>query len=418
MTDTPLITQLGQAAKAAARTLASAGTAAKNRALLAIADSIMARTADIQQANAQDLAAAREKGMEAAMLERLTLTEARIALMADGIRQIAALPDPVGEIIGMKTTEKGLQVGRMRAPIGTIGIIYESRPNVTADAAALCIKSGNTVILRGGSEAICSNRAIMQSVAAGLREAGLPETAVQLVPDTDRAHAAAMLQAAQYIDVIIPRGGRGLVKLISEEARMPVIKHLDGICHIYIDKDADLNKAVRIADNGKTYRYGICGATETLLVHAAAAADFLPQIAAIYREKGVEMRGDAAVCAIIADAIPAADADWAAEYHAAIISIRVVPDYDAAAAHIAAYSSKHTDAIVTENLTTAQRFLRETDSASVMVNTPTCFADGYEYGLGAEIGISTDKIHWRGPVGLEGLTSCKFIILSNGVLRG
>lgn len=412
-----IIDTFGKNAKTAARILSTASTAQKNQALRAIAQDLLAHEAAILAANQQDLTHAKAKGLDSAMLDRLELTPARIALMADGIRQIAALPDPVGEITGLKTTEKGLQVGRMRAPLGTIGIIYESRPNVTADAAALCLKSGNTVILRGGSEAIHSNQAIMQSVQTGLQQAGLPETAIQLIPDTDRALVTALLQAEDYIDVIIPRGGRGLVKLISEEARMPVIKHLDGICHIYIDKDADIAKALRVADNGKTYRYGICGATETLLIHQAIATDFLPQIAAIYREKGVEMRGDAEVCTLIADAKPASESDWATEYHAAIISIKIVPDYDRATAHIAQYSSKHTDAIVTENLSTAQRFLREVDSASVMVNTPTCFADGYEYGLGAEIGISTDKIHWRGPVGLEGLTSQKFIIISDGVTR-
>lgn len=414
---TDLITQLGKNAKTASKILATATTKQKDHALHSIADNILAEQQTILTANAHDIDSGRAKHLDAALLDRLALTPARLTQMVDGIRQIAALPDPVGEITGMKTNEKGLQIGRMRAPLGTIGIIYESRPNVTADAAALCLKSGNAAILRGGSEAIHSNRAIMTAIHHGLQTAGLPETAIQLIPDTDRSHVTALLQADNYIDVVIPRGGKGLVQLISEQARMPVIKHLNGICHLYIDKDANIEKAIRIADNGKTYRYGICGATETLLVHQAIAATFLPQIAAIYQEKGVEMRGCEQTCAHLPHINHATETDWTTEYLAPIISIKVVADYATAVDHINQYSSQHTDSIATENLTTAQRFLREIDSASVMVNTPTCFADGYEYGLGAEIGISTDKIHWRGPVGLEGLTSCKFIIISDGVTR-
>ena len=408
---------IGQAAHDAASHLAQCDTATKNRALLAIADAILAARDSILAANAEDLARAREKNLDSALLDRLALNDARIHSMADGIRQIAALPDPVGEISRMRRNEKGLQIGRMRAPLGVIGIIYESRPNVTADAAALCLKSGNAAILRGGSEAIRANRAIHAAIAEALHQSGLPAAAIQLITDTDRAWVSAMLAADRYIDVIIPRGGKSLVARVADEARMPVIKHLDGLCHLYVDKDADMDIALRIADNGKTYRYGICGATETLLVHRAVAAEFLPKIAAIYREKSVEMRGCDKTRAILPDILPATDADWDTEYLAPVISIKIVDDFDAACAHIARHGSKHTDSIATQNLATAQAFLRQIDSASVMVNTPTCFADGYEYGLGAEIGISTDKIHWRGPVGVEGLTAEKFIVLSDGVTR-
>lgn len=416
-----IIAQLGQQAKNSARILANAGNQQKTAALHAIADHILETQNDIQQANQQDLAEGQAKGLSPALLDRLELTTARLLSMADGIRQIAALSDPVGEISKMRTNDKGLQIGRMRVPLGVIGIIYESRPNVTADAAALCLKSGNAAILRGGSEAIHSNRAIMTAIQKGLTKAGLPEHTVQLVPDTDRALVKELLNAAKYIDVIIPRGGKGLVQLVSEQAKMPVIKHLDGLCHTYIDQHADMDKALRIADNAKTYRYGICGTTETLLVHQSIAEAFLPRIADIYAAKGVEMRGCEQTRAILSAHLavinPASDDDWSTEYLAPVIAIKVVADYDAACAHIDTYSSKHTDAIVTEHFSTAQRFLREIDSASVMVNTPTCFADGYEYGLGAEIGISTDKIHWRGPVGLEGLTVEKFIVISDGVTR-
>ncbi len=412
-----LITTLGREAKAAARSVATASSASKNRALEQIADTLLEQCPAILAANHEDLEMARKNALDVPLLDRLTLNETRIDTMARGIRQIAALPDPVGEITAMRTNARGVQIGRMRVPLGVIGIIYESRPNVTADAAALCLKSGNAVILRGGSEAICSNRAIMAAVREGLIAAELDAHIVQLVSDPDRAHVTALLGADQFVDVIIPRGGKDLVRLVGENAKMPVIKHLSGLCHLYVDEDADLDKALRIADNGKTYRYGICGATETLLVHRRVTADFLPAIAAIYREKGVEMRGCRQACALVADMTPASETDWESEYLAPIISIRIVEDYDAALAHIFRYGSRHTEAIATESLTTAQRFLREVDAASVMVNTPTCFADGYEYGLGAEIGISTDKLHWRGPVGLEGLTSRKFILLSNGVTR-
>lgn len=408
---------IGQAAHDAASHLAQCDTATKNRALLAIADAILAARDSILAANAEDLSRAREKNLDSALLDRLALNDARIHSMADGIRQIAALPDPVGEISRMRRNEKGLQIGRMRVPLGVIGIIYESRPNVTADAAALCLKSGNAAILRGGSEAIQANRAIHAAIAEALHQSGLPAAAIQLITDTDRAWVSAMLAADRYIDVIIPRGGKSLVARVADEARMPVIKHLDGLCHLYVDKDADMDIALRIADNGKTYRYGICGATETLLVHRAVAAEFLPQIAAIYRDKSVEMRGCDKTRAILPDILPATDADWDTEYLAPVISIKIVDDFDAACAHIARHGSKHTDSIATQNLATAQAFMRQVDSASVMVNTPTCFADGYEYGLGAEIGISTDKIHWRGPVGVEGLTAEKFIVLSDGVTR-
>lgn len=411
------VVSLGKKAKAAARTLASLTTGTKNRGLLAIAEQLDLQAASILAANAQDVAAAQDKQLAAALVDRLALTPERIAKMAAGLRQIATLPDPVGEITSMKTNEKGLQIGRMRAPLGVIGIIYESRPNVTADAAALCLKSGNACILRGGSEALNSNLAILACIQQGLKSADITPDAVQMITSPERALVNELLAANDYVDVLIPRGGKGLVKLVSDNAKMPVIKHLNGLCHLYVDKDADIAKAVRIADNGKTYRYGICGATETLLVHAAIADKFLPKIASIYREKHVEMRGCARTCALISDALPATEADWETEYLAGIISIKIVDDYAAAIQHIATYSSQHTDSIATENLTTAQHFLRDVDSASVMVNTPTCFADGYEYGLGAEIGISTDKIHWRGPVGLEGLTSQKFIVLSDGVTR-
>ncbi|UJF23872.1 glutamate-5-semialdehyde dehydrogenase [Suttonella sp. R2A3] len=412
-----IITTLGEQAQRSARSLAILGNARKREALEAMAGAIDSARANIQSANQQDVAAGQEKGLSEALLDRLTLTDARIDAMIDGIRQIAGLPDPVGEISGMRTNDKGLQIGRMRVPLGVIGIIYESRPNVTADAAALCLKSGNAAILRGGSEAIHSNRAIMAAIQEGLSEAELSPHAIQLVPDTDRALVSELLNAAQYIDVVIPRGGKGLVQLVSEQAKMPVIKHLDGLCHTYIDVAADLEKALRVADNAKTYRYGICGATETLLVHQNIAADFLPKIAEIYRKKGVEMRGCSQTQALINEAHAANEDDWSTEYLAPIIAIKIVLDYEAACAHIARYGSRHTECIVTEQLDTAQRFLREVDAASVMVNTPTCFSDGYEYGLGAEIGISTDKIHWRGPVGVEGLTCQKFIVLSDGVTR-
>lgn len=410
---------IGMHARTSAQQLIHASAQDKIDALHAIARALDIRRQDILSANAKDIAHAQAQQHPSAFIDRLTLTPERIQNMIDGIKQIAALPDPIGEITHLRTNTSGLQVGRMRVPLGVIGIIYESRPNVTIDAAALCLKSSNAVILRGGSESIHSNRALMDAISAGLTKSALPQHCVQIIPDADRAWVSAMLQAQQYIDVIIPRGGKGLVKLISEQATMPVIKHLDGICHLYIDCDANQDIALRCADNGKTYRYGICGATETLLVHKQIADTFLPAIAEIYQRKGVEMRGCQLTQSIIStyDITAADESDWHSEYLAPIISIKVVSDYEQALTHIAQYGSHHTDAIVTENIHTAQRFLREVDSASVMVNTPTCFADGYEYGLGAEIGISTDKIHWRGPVGIEGLTSQKFVIISHGLTR-
>lgn len=412
-----LIDSLGRQAKAAAPLIAAASTAQKNRALQHLAQELEAQAQHILAANAQDMQAAGEKGLDAALAERLELNPKRIESMIDGVRQIAALPDPIGEIAAMKTNAKGLQVGRMRVPLGVIGIIYESRPNVSIDAAALCLKSGNAVILRGGSEALNTNLVLQDCIERSLQAAGLPIAAVQMIKDSDRRHVQDLLQAADYVDVLIPRGGKGLVKLVSEQARMPVIKHLDGICHIYVDKAADMDKALRIVDNGKTYRYGICGATETLLVHQDIAAAFLPSIAEIFVSKGVEIRACEQTCQLLPQAKAAVEEDWRSEYLAPIISVKIVADIDSAIAHIEAYGSHHTDAIVTENLAAAQQFLRQVNSASVMLNTPTCFADGYEYGLGAEIGISTDKIHWRGPVGLEGLTSQKFIIISDGITR-
>lgn len=412
-----LIDSLGKQAKAAAPLIAAASTAQKNRALQHLAQELEAQAQHILAANAQDMQAAGEKGLDAALAERLELNPKRIESMIDGLRQIAALPDPIGEIAAMKTNAKGLQVGRMRVPLGVIGIIYESRPNVSIDAAALCLKSGNAVILRGGSEALNTNLVLQDCIERSLQAAGLPIAAVQMIKDSDRRHVQDLLQAADYVDVLIPRGGKGLVKLVSEQARMPVIKHLDGICHIYVDKAADMDKALRIVDNGKTYRYGICGATETLLVHQDIAAVFLPPIAEIFVSKGVEIRACEQTCRLLPQAKSAVEEDWRSEYLAPIISVKIVADIDSAIAHIEAYGSHHTDAIVTENLAAAQQFLRQVNSASVMLNTPTCFADGYEYGLGAEIGISTDKIHWRGPVGLEGLTSRKFIIISDGITR-
>lgn len=412
-----LIETLGKQAKAAAPLIAAASTAQKNQALHYLAQELETQAQHILAANAQDMQAAGEKGLDAALAERLSLNPKRIESMIDGVRQIAALPDPIGEIAAMKTNAKGLQVGRMRVPLGVIGIIYESRPNVSIDAAALCLKSGNAVILRGGSEALNTNLVLQDCIERSLQAAGLPVSVVQMIKDSDRRHVQDLLQAADYVDVLIPRGGKGLVKLVSEQARMPVIKHLDGICHIYVDKAADIDKALRIVDNGKTYRYGICGATETLLLHQDIAAAFLPQIAEIFVSKGVEIRGCEQTCRLLSQAKAAVEEDWRSEYLGPIISVKIVADIDSAIAHIEAYGSHHTDAIVTENLASAQQFLRQVDSASVMLNTPTCFADGYEYGLGAEIGISTDKIHWRGPVGLEGLTSQKFIIISDGITR-
>ena len=409
--------QVGQEARAASRIMAQAGTAAKNRALENIAAAILSSTAQLISANTKDTNAARINGLDAASIDRLTLTEKTVHSMAEGLLQIAALPDLIGEISDLKYRPSGIQVGKMRVPLGVIGIIYESRPNVTADAAGLCLKSGNAAILRGGSEAIHSNNAIAACVQQGLREAGLPESAVQVISTTDRAAVGKLITMREYVDVIVPRGGKSLIARISEEARVPVIKHLDGICHVYIDDEADLEKAIRIADNAKTQRYGVCNAMETLLVAVSVAAEVLPQLCKIYLDKGVELRGDEAACKLIAQMAIATEEDWRTEYLAPILSVRVVAGLDDAIAHINTYSSQHTDSIVTENYTKAMRFLREVDSSSVMVNASTRFADGFEYGLGAEIGISTDKIHARGPVGLEGLTSQKFIVLGSGQIR-
>ncbi len=416
--DIPALMQnIGVQARAASVAMAKAKTAQKNQALQRIADLLLAQTADLQAANAQDLAAGKARGLDAALLDRLALNEARIQAMAEGLRQIAALPDPVGEISDLRYRPSGIQVGRMRVPLGVIGIIYESRPNVTADAAGLCLKAGNATILRGGSEAIHSNQAIAQCIQQGLAAAGLPQTAVQVIETTDRAAVGELLRMKQFVDVIVPRGGKSLIERVTEEARIPVIKHLDGICHVYIDAKADLDKAVKVAFNAKTQRYGTCNTMETLLVAKDIAAQVLPLLGAKYLEMGVELRGCAATCALLAAAKPATEEDWMTEYLAPILSIRVVDDLDQALDHIRQYSSQHTDAIITEDWSRAQRFLNEVDSSSVMVNASTRFADGFEYGLGAEIGISTDKLHARGPVGLEGLTSQKFIVLGDGHIR-
>lgn len=411
------MTRLGRAARDASRVIGRASTAQKNRALHAAANALDSDRQALVAANELDLAAGRANGLEPAMLERLALTPARIDGMIVGLRQVASLPDPVGAIRDMSYRPSGIQVGKMRVPLGVVGIIYESRPNVTIDAASLCLKSGNATILRGGSEAIHSNRAIAACIQRGLAEAGLPPAVVQVVDTTDRAAVGALITMPEYVDIIVPRGGRGLIERVSRDAKVPVIKHLDGICHVFVDAAADLAKAQRIAFNAKTYRYGICGAMETLLVDQAVAEQFLPAMAAQFREKGVELRGCPRTCDLI-EAIPATDEDWGTEYLAAILSIRVVEGLDAAIEHINHYGSHHTDAIVTEHQGRARRFLAEVDSASVMVNAPTCFADGFEYGLGAEIGISTDKIHARGPVGLEGLTCEKYVVVGDGQLRG
>ncbi|HBO4765038.1 TPA: glutamate-5-semialdehyde dehydrogenase [Pseudomonas aeruginosa] len=412
------MSRLGRDARAASRLLARAATAQKNRALLAAADALDAARAELSHANEQDLAAGRANGLEPAMLDRLALTPARIDDMIEGLRQVATLPDPIGEIRDMRYVPSGIQIGKMRVPLGVVGIIYESRPNVTIDAASLCLKSGNATILRGGSEAIHSNQAIARCIQQGLAEAGLPAAAVQVVETTDRAAVGALISMPEYVDVIVPRGGKGLIERISREAKVPVIKHLDGICHVYIDVAADLDKAIRVADNAKTQRYASCNTMETLLVHAGIAERALPPLATIYREKGVELRGDAATRALLgADVLEATEEDWRTEYNAPILSIRIVDGLDAAIEHINTYGSQHTDAIITENFSDARRFLAEVDSASVMVNASTRFADGFEYGLGAEIGISTDKLHARGPVGLEGLTSEKYVVFGDGHVR-
>ncbi len=408
---------LGSAAREAARALARADTATKNRALHAIAARLRAQSAQLLAENTLDVDKARAEGRDGAFVDRLTLSAKSVEQMAAGVEQVAALPDPIGRVTDLEKRPTGIEVGRMRVPLGVIGIIYESRPNVTVDAAALCLKSGNACILRGGSEAIHSNRAIAACIKDGLADAGLPLAAVQVVETTDRAAVGELITMPEFVDIIVPRGGKDLISRLMRESKIPMIKHLDGVCHVYIDDKADPDMAVRIADNAKTQRYGTCNTLETLLVAEGIAGKVLPQIAAVYRAKGVEMRGDEATRKLVADAVPATEDDWYAEYLAPIAAIRVVKGLDEAIDHIAKYGSQHTDAIVTEDRARADRFLREVDSASVMVNASTRFADGYEFGLGAEIGISTDKLHARGPVGLEGLTSQKFVVLGHGEVR-
>ncbi len=411
---------VGQRARAASRAMARADTAAKNQALTLIAAAIRRDAAVLRAANQQDLEAARAAGMEAAMLDRLTLSDQAIATMAEGLEQIVALADPIGEISGMKFRPSGIQVGQMRVPLGVIGIIYEARPNVTVDAAGLCIKSGNATILRGGSEAIHCNQALAKLVKEGLAGAGLPGDAVQIVETTDRAAVGELITMPQYVDVIVPRGGKGLIERLMRESKVPMIKHLDGICHVYIDDRADIAKALRVAFNAKCHRYGTCNTMETLLVAREIAPRVLPELAKLYEQKEVELRGDDEARAILKDyphlATATAD-DWKTEYLAAILAVKIVPGIDEAIAHINLYSSQHTDAIITEDYSRAMRFVREVDSASVMVNASTRFADGFEYGLGAEIGISNDKLHARGPVGLEGLTSLKYVVFGHGEVR-
>lgn len=410
--------EAGQKARAASRRMAAASTADKNKALLRLAELLEAKKEDIFAANEQDLVKAKENGLKESFVDRLRVTEKVLGLMAEGARQTAALPDPVGEISEMRRRPSGIQVGRMRVPLGVLGIIYESRPNVTVDAACLAVKSGNACILRGGSEAFETNRILGELVQQALTETGLPTEAVQIAPTTDRDFVGEMIRANKYVDVIIPRGGKGLIARLAAEATVPMIHHLDGICHTYVDKDADIDMAVSVTDNAKTQRYSPCNATETLLVHEAVADIFLPRIGRIFAEKNVEMRCDTKSKAVLESAglscVDAEPSDWDTEYNAPIISIAVVKSLDEAIAFIEEHSSKHTDAIITNNLQASQRFLREVDSGSVMVNCSTRFADGFEYGLGAEIGISTGKLHARGPVGLEGLTSLKYVVIGNG----
>lgn len=409
--------QLGQQARQASVEMSRADTRIKNKALLAIADAIDAAAETLKMENAKDLDAGRASGLDDALLDRLELNDERIAGMSEGLRQIVALPDPIGEVTDMAYRPSGIQIGKMRVPLGVIGIIYESRPNVTADAAGLCLKSGNATILRGGSEAIHSNKAVAKCIQQGLVAAGLPAQAVQVVETTDRDAVGEMITAKDSIDVIIPRGGKSLIERISNDAKVPVIKHLDGICHVYIDDQADIEKAIRIAVNAKTHRYGVCNAMETLLVNQTVAGQVLPELAKQYQAKGVELRGCENTRKIISNITAASDEDWDTEYLAPVLAIRVVASLEEAMAHINLHGSHHTDSIVTEDYSKARRFLREVDSSSVMVNASTRFADGFEYGLGAEIGISTDKLHARGPVGLEGLTSQKYIVLGDGQIR-
>jgi glutamate-5-semialdehyde dehydrogenase len=416
------IAHMGVAARAASTTMAAASTAAKNAALTALARRLRADVPALQEANGKDIAAAVAAGLAAPMVDRLKLTEKVLFTVAEGCEQIAAMPDPIGEISSLRRRPSGIQVGQMRVPLGVFGMIYESRPNVTIEAASLAIKSGNACILRGGSEAIHSNLALWRLVQAALAEAGLPPDAVQLVQTTDRAAVGHLIASPEAVDVIIPRGGKGLIERISREAKVPVIKHLDGNCHVYVDATVDLELAVRVTDNAKTQKYSPCNAAESLLVHEAVASAFLPRIGAVFAAKGVEMRGDVRTLALLKDVpgamlVPAVESDWSEEYLAPVIAVKVVDSLDEAIAHINRHGSHHTDAILTENHPNAMRFLREVDSASVMVNASTRFADGFEYGLGAEIGISTDKFHARGPVGLEGLTSMKWVVLGQGEIR-
>ncbi len=408
---------LGSQARAASREIARAGTAQKNAALLGIAAALDASRESLLAANELDLQAGRDKQLEAALLDRLELNDARIDTMIEGLRQVAALDDPVGAVSELKYRPSGIQVGRMRVPLGVIGIIYESRPNVTCEAASLCLKSGNATILRGGSEALHSNQAIAACIAQGLEQAGLSKHVVQVLDRTDREAVGELITMPEFVDVIVPRGGKGLIERISRDARVPVIKHLDGNCHLYIDDDADAGKAVKVAVNAKTQRYGTCCTLESLLIAESRASEILPELAEIYRQHGVEMRGCKKTAGIINDVVAATEQDWETEYLAPVISIKVVSGIDEAIEHINRYSSQHTESIITENFPKSQRFLREVDSSSVMVNASTRFADGFEYGLGAEIGISTDKLHARGPVGLEGLTSQKYIVLGDGHVR-
>jgi glutamate-5-semialdehyde dehydrogenase len=415
------VADVGRRARAASREMARAASAAKDRALAATAAAIRREAASLAAANEKDLAAARAAGHDPAFVDRLALTPKVIESMAFGLEQIVMLPDPIGEITDLRFRPTGIQVGRMRVPLGVIGIIYESRPNVTIDAAGLCIKSGNATILRGGSEAIHSNQALAALIREGLQDAGLPQDAVQVIETTDRAAVGELIASPQYVDVIVPRGGKSLIERIARDSRVPTIKHLDGICHVYVDAAADLDKAVAIADNAKTQRYSPCNTMETLLVADAVAEDLLPRLCRIYADKGVELRGDARTRAVLGAAgiacAEATEEDWRTEYLAPILSIRVLAGIDEAIEHVNTYGSNHTDAIVTEDYTRAMRFLREVDSSSVMVNASTRFADGFEFGLGAEIGISTDKLHARGPVGLEGLTSMKYVVLGSGQVR-
>ncbi|RTE66977.1 glutamate-5-semialdehyde dehydrogenase [Amphritea opalescens] len=409
--------ELGQQARVASRAIAKADTGIKNRALLAMADAIDTSREQLVAANAKDLAQGRENGLDDAMLDRLELKQSQIDTMIEGLRQVAALPDPIGAITDMNYQPSGIQVGKMRVPLGVVGIIYESRPNVTVEAASLCLKSGNATILRGGSEAIHSNTAVAECIQAGLKAAGLPENTVQVVKTTDREAVGELITMPEYVDVIVPRGGKSLIERVSRDAKVMVIKHLDGICHVYIDVDADKSKAINVAINAKTHRYGTCNTMETLLVHSDRAEDILPELAGQYQSLGVELRGCEKTRLLLPEIKEATEIDWETEYLGPVLSIKLVDDMDEAIEHINRYGSHHTDSIITENYTLSRRFLREVDSSSVMVNASTRFADGFEYGLGAEVGISTDKIHARGPVGLEGLTSQKYVVLGDGHVR-